>query len=89
MTFACREIQMTTAILSTKGQITIPAPIRLALGIEAGDRVEFIETEPGQYALIAATLPVTALKGLVSKPRKPVSLEAMNEAIADQGSQAR
>ncbi|MGH8116995.1 MAG: hypothetical protein ACREPJ_06785 [Rhodanobacteraceae bacterium] len=29
---------------------------------------------------MAATLPVTALKGIVPKPRKPVSIDAMNAA---------
>ncbi len=32
---------MTTATVTTKGQITIPAHVRLALNVEAGDRVEF------------------------------------------------
>jgi AbrB family looped-hinge helix DNA binding protein len=32
---------MSTATLTSKGQITIPAIVRSALGVEAGDRVEF------------------------------------------------
>jgi AbrB family looped-hinge helix DNA binding protein len=33
--------------VTTKGQVTIPKEIRDALGIEAGDEVEFEETEAG------------------------------------------
>lgn len=31
---------MSIAILTTKGQITVPAAVREALGVGAGDRVE-------------------------------------------------
>lgn len=82
------EIAMTTATLTSKGQITIPASVRTALGVEAGDRVEFVEVETGRFELVAATQSVTALKGLVRKPKQPVSIEAMNAAIAAQGAKA-
>ena len=36
---------MSTATLTSKGQVTIPAAIRLALGIDAGSRIEFLEIE--------------------------------------------
>ena len=32
---------MSTATMTSKGQITIPAVVRAALGVAAGDRVEF------------------------------------------------
>jgi len=38
--------------------------------------------------MVAATLPVTALKGLIPKPRKPVSVEAMNAAIRARAAKA-
>lgn len=74
---------MSAATLSSKGQITIPAMVRAALGVQTGDRVEFVETAPGRFELVAATLPVTALKGLVTKPAKPVSVDSMNAAIRE------
>ena len=80
---------MSTATMTSKGQITIPAAVRAALGVEAGDRVEFVQIEPGRFELVAATESVTALKGLVRKPAVPTSIEAMNEAIAAQGAKAR
>lgn len=79
---------MTTATLSSKGQITIPASVRNGLGIETGDRVEFVELAEGHYELVAATLPVTALKGLVSAPDRPVSVDDMNAAVRRQAAKA-
>jgi antitoxin PrlF len=84
-----QEGAMTTATMTSKGQITIPAPVRAALGIEAGSRVEFVQVGEGRFELVAATRPVTALKGLVRKPAAAVTVEAMNEAIAEQGAKAR
>lgn len=80
---------MATATLTSKGQITIPVSVRAALGLDTGSRVEFVDTGNGQFAIVPATSPVVALKGLLSKPAKPVSIEDMNRAIAAQGSGER
>ncbi|MBT2373286.1 AbrB/MazE/SpoVT family DNA-binding domain-containing protein [Pseudomonas fluorescens] len=81
-------INMATATLTSKGQITIPAQVRAALGLDTGDRVEFVEMEDGKFAIIAASHSVQDLKGLIRKPAKAVSLEDMNRAIAAQGAKA-
>ncbi|MCB9659956.1 MAG: AbrB/MazE/SpoVT family DNA-binding domain-containing protein [Polyangiales bacterium] len=44
---------MTTATVSSKGQITIPAEVRRAPQVTAGDRVEFVEVAPGMRLLSA------------------------------------
>lgn len=80
---------MSTATLTTKGQITIPADVRRSLNVEAGDRVEFVQVEPGRFELIAATRSVRELKGMFGKPRRRVSIAEMNEAIGLQASKAR
>lgn len=80
---------MPTATLTSKGQITIPASVREALGVAAGDRVEFVEIGPGRFEFIAATRPVTALKGIFGKPRRAVSIDDMNAAIARRGASAK
>jgi len=80
---------MTTATVTSKGQITIPAAVRAALRVEAGDRVEFVEIEPGRYEFIAATRSVTELRGMFGKARKKVSLEEMQAAIVARGAAAR
>lgn len=72
---------MSKATLTSKGQITIPKEVRERLGVEAGDRVEFVEQERGVYKVVAATRDVRHLKGLVQKPRKPVSVEEMKAAV--------
>lgn len=80
---------MSAATMTGKGQITIPAIVRAALGVVTGDRVEFVQTEPGHFELVAATRSVKALKGLVNKPASPVTIKQMNQAIATQGAEAK
>jgi antitoxin PrlF len=70
---------MTAAIVSTKGQVVIPARVRAEMGVGTGSRIEFVKTPDG-WLIKPATLPVTALKGMLAKPRKPVSVEDMNLA---------
>ncbi len=72
---------MSTAIITSKGQITIPKPVRVGLGVETGDRIEFVELEPGVYSVVAATRDIRELKGVIPKPAKPVSIEDMNKAV--------
>lgn len=79
---------MTTATLTSKGQITIPADVRRALNVQTGDRVEFVQVQPGRFELIAATRSVRELKGLFGKPARAVSIEDMNRTIAEQGAGA-
>jgi antitoxin PrlF len=80
---------MSTATLTTKGQITIPADVRRSLNVESGDRVEFVQVEPGRYEVVAATRSVRELKGMFGKARRRVSIDEMNEAIALQASRVR
>jgi antitoxin PrlF len=81
---------MASATLTSKGQITIPADVRTHMGLSTGDRVEFVLNEAtGRYEVVPSTCSVTALKGIIHKPRKAVSIDEMNEAIASQGSLSR
>ncbi len=80
---------MPTATVTSKGQITIPAAVRHALAVGAGDRVEFVQIEPGQFLLVAANRSVTELKAMFGKPAKTVSIEEMHSAIASRGASAR
>jgi antitoxin PrlF len=54
------------------------------LGIEAGDRLEFIESEQG-FLVVAAARDIRSLKGIVGRPKKPVTLDDMNSAIEKMG----
>lgn len=80
---------MTTAIVGSKGQITIPVGVRNDLRVDAGDRVEFVPIAPGRYEVVAVTREVSELKGMFGKADKMVSVEVMNAAIAARGVQAR
>ena len=80
---------MSTATVSSKGQFTIPANVGLALQVVAGDRVEFVEVDPGRFEFFAATRSVRDLKGMFGKPRKSVSIDDMNKSIATRGAAAR
>lgn len=79
---------MPVAILTSKGQITIPKAVREGLGVETGDRVEFVEREPGVYTVVAATRDVRDLKGMIAKPPKPVSVEDMHRAVRRRAAQS-
>lgn len=80
---------MASATVTSKGQITIPVDVRQSLRIEAGDRVEFVEVEPGRFEIVPATRSVKELKGMFGKASRSVSIEEMNRAIAKRGASAR
>lgn len=76
---------MATATLTSKGQLTLPKSVRDRMGLDSGDRVEFVEVTDGVFNIVAATRDVRELKGMIPKPEKSVSLEDMNRAIAHRG----
>ena len=80
--------EISTATLTSKGQITIPADVRRALNVQTGDRVEFVQIEPGRFELVAATRSVRELKGLFGKAARAVSIDEMNRNIAEQATRA-
>jgi antitoxin PrlF len=73
---------MSAATLTSKGQLTVPKEVRVALGVGPGDRLEFVRMDDGNYAVMPAAHSVKRLKGLIAKPKKPVSLDEMDKAIA-------
>jgi antitoxin PrlF len=76
---------MSTALVNSRGQITIPAEVRKKLGLKAGARVWFIENENGEYTLKIKTGSIMNLRGIFRWTGKPVSIEEMNETIAQAG----
>ena len=67
--------------MTTKGQITIPADVRKALNLRAGDKVVFITRESGEVVIFPATREVKTIKGMIEKPAEPVSLDTMDSVI--------
>ena len=67
--------------ITSKGQATIPKPIRDYLRLKPGDRVKFFLHPDGSVVLLPK-LPASALRGMIKSRRpKPVTLDEMNEAI--------
>lgn len=73
---------MTLATLTTKGQVTIPKKIRESLKLHTGDKIEIIVTENREAIIRPISKKVDDLFCKLHKPgRKPVTPEAMNDAI--------
>jgi antitoxin PrlF len=73
---------MPSATLTSKGQLTLPKPIRDLLHLGAGDRVDFVVKDDGAVVLRPATADVRELKGLLHRRGiKPLSAKEM-KAIA-------
>jgi AbrB family looped-hinge helix DNA binding protein len=77
---------MTTATITSKCQITIPAPVRDALHIGPGDRLEFVKVSEGRYELVAATKDVSCIKGMV-KTTRVIAVDEMDKAIRQRAGQ--
>ncbi len=81
---------MPSATMTSKGQLTVPVQVRNAMGLEAGDRVEFVELGKGHFEIMAATRSIRELEGrYYDKRRKPVTLEEMDAAIARGAARSR
>ena len=74
---------MPSATLTSKGQITIPIKIRTALGLDAGDKIDFVEIEKGQFAIRPRTGSIMEMRGCFPKLGYVPTIEEMDEAILD------
>lgn len=73
---------MPTATMTTKGQITVPLEVRLALGLDAGVMVNFVLHDDGACELVPRGSSLTELDGMLSSRGRSVSLDDMDDAIA-------
>ncbi|MBL8475993.1 MAG: AbrB/MazE/SpoVT family DNA-binding domain-containing protein [Methyloversatilis sp.] len=74
---------MTTSTLTSKGQITVPQAVRTALGLQTGDKVDFVADGAG-FRIVPLRADVRNLKGrFAGRADAPVSIEDMDAAIAD------
>jgi len=75
---------MPTATMTSKGQITVPKEVRDAMGLKPGSKVMFVKLPGGQYRIVPRTGKLSDLKGMLYNPdQSPVSIEQMNDDIAD------
>jgi antitoxin PrlF len=70
------------ATITAKGQVTVPSAARRELGLHAGSRVDFIINEHDHLEMIPISDSVQRLKGMVPRPKRALSLEEMDSAIA-------
>ena len=77
---------MTEATITSKGQVTIPKTVRDELGLEAGDRIEFVAAEMG-FLVVPAKRDLRSLRGMFKGRRqKPASIDDIRSTIAEMGS---
>ncbi|HEX3526839.1 MAG TPA: AbrB/MazE/SpoVT family DNA-binding domain-containing protein [Thermoanaerobaculia bacterium] len=72
---------MSTATMTSKGQITIPKEVRETLGLQAGHRMSFEVREDGVLEMHPETIDLMSLCGIIKPSVRGVTLEAMDEAI--------
>jgi antitoxin PrlF len=69
--------------LTSKGQMTLPSAVRTRLGLEAGDRL--LVTIQDDDTIILKRPPsagVTALRGMLPKPKRALAVDEMDAGIA-------
>lgn len=69
--------------LTIRGQTTVPAEVRRALGLRPGDRLRYLILDGGEVRLLRSQ-PLASLAGALARPgARRVSLEEMDRAIAE------
>ena len=75
---------MTSATITTKGQITIPKEIRDYLKIDAGSKVDFVIDADGHVKLLPLNIPVKTLSGILHCPgMRAATIKEMAQATAE------
>ena len=70
---------MSDATITSKGQVTIPADIRKALGVSPGERVTFTQLGDGSVVIRPKTRSIMDLEGRLKTPQKrSVTVDDMN-----------
>ena len=72
---------MLESSVTKKGQTTLPKSVREALGVGAGDRVRYLILD-GEVRILPVR-PIHRLFGVLEHDGPPVSLEQMDEAVAE------
>lgn len=73
---------MSSATVTSKGQITVPIEVRRRLGLHPGTRVDFIESGANSYEIRVRSTSIKDLQGVIPAPKHPVTLDEMDESIA-------
>ena len=76
---------MVESTITSKGQTTLPKPVREALGVKPGDRVRYLILDDG--VRIIPMRPLARLFGMLKYEGPPKTLEEMERAIAEGASE--
>ena len=74
---------MVESAITSKGQTTLPKPVRMALGVGEGDRVRYLILD--HEVRIRPVRPISRLYGLLRRPDSTpaATLKDMERAIAE------
>lgn len=70
------------ATMSEKGHVTVPKAILDAAGIRNPTTVTFTVEGDGHIAIRPAARPIAELRGILPRPKRALSLEEIDEAVA-------
>ena len=76
-------MERVSAKLTSKGQITLPAKVRERLGVEPGDRIDFVESETGNVQIVARRKTFADLRGIVPYDGPPLSDEDIGRWVQE------
>ncbi|MDX2049562.1 MAG: AbrB/MazE/SpoVT family DNA-binding domain-containing protein [Rickettsiaceae bacterium] len=71
---------MLQSIMTSRGQVTIPAEIRDRLGLTSGNKIEFLIRD-SHIIMLPINKTVKNLKGILPKPDIVLSIDDMKEII--------
>lgn len=75
-------MKTTTATVTSKGQVTLPAALRRSLNLKAGDKVTFERDTQGRVIMAARTGTLADLRGIIKFDR-PISDKELEGWIAE------
>jgi len=67
--------------ITSKGQMTLPIEIRRKLGLKTGDKLDLYLREDGRVEMIPLSKSIQSLKGILSKPKRRLSLEEIEQSL--------
>lgn len=74
---------MSTATLTSKGQMTLPKEVRSDLNLQPGDKIDFVKIG-GRYELRPRNRNAADLAGMLHRPgMRSKTIEEMDEGIAE------
>lgn len=73
---------MNESKITSAGQTTIPVAVRKYLGLKGGDKVRYF-FDDGKVVMVLVTTSIHELEGFFPKPDKVITLEEMDDSIAE------